>query len=728
MQFPRTGEATSIRGKCYTIIVKCIAILTLLSFTVLASAHASPLQTADELIAALDDPSCMGKEFVIEGLVQSYYRGWSNEWHASVSVGSHQIQIEETYGCDPAVKTISPVQFRCLDKMRFYGRLYKRKGSLKAGYLKAEILIPGNTDNLPEITPRELIESESRPRLLRLRGLVRNAARDDSDPNYAHLELRNESYTAQALIHITVSTPFVAEKYLGAEVSLCGIAANGRDGLRQHLGRRFNVSGLESIKILTPPAGMDSAPDLENLADAMPQIVAASGFFRAEGAVLAVWKDSTLLLQTHSNRIVRVHLASDQPPSIGSGIRVLGLPVTDFYSLNLIHARWRPSSCKSFHRNAPVDLSLATLLQDNCGHPQINVPYYGKVIRCTGTVQYFSAADRKNAFLQLLSDGQLLTVDVSASPEILDIKLEVGSTITVTGVCVINTDNWNTDHVPDPHPQLFLVPSSPADIVILSRPPWWTPERLLTLLGLFAAALLGVIGWNVSLNRRAKAKGRELAAEQLAHVTSELKVNERTRLAVELHDALSQTLTGVSMQIDTAAGFAEGKIPTITKCLSLASRTIDACRMELRNTLWDLRSAALDEPIMDAAIRKTLCQNLAGVDLSVRFNVPRETFSDNTAHAVLKIIRELATNALRHGKATSLKIAGTIDDGKLLFSVRDNGCGFDPDLAPGISQGHFGLQGIAERLERLNGEMKIESSPGKGAKVTVMLPIPRSGE
>ena len=65
-------------------------------------------------------------------------------------------------------------------------------------------------------------------------------------------------------------------------------------------------------------------------------------------------------------------------------------------------------------------------------------------------------------------------------------------------------------------------------------------------------------------------------------------------------------------------------------------------------------------------------------------------------------------------------------EGSLIISVRDNGCGFDPDLAPGIAQGHFGLQGIAERLERLNGEMKIDSTPGKGAKVTVVLPIPCS--
>ena len=55
-------------------------------------------------------------------------------------------------------------------------------------------------------------------------------------------------------------------------------------------------------------------------------------------------------------------------------------------------------------------------------------------------------------------------------------------------------------------------------------------------------------------------------------------------------------------------------------------------------------------------------------------------------------------------------------------------CGFDPDLAPGVAQGHFGLQGISERLDRLNGKMKIESASGKGTKVSLSLPIPRSGE
>ena len=329
--------------------------------------------------------------------------------------------------------------------------------------------------------------------------------------------------------------------------------------------------------------------------------------------------------------------------------------------------------------------------------------------------------------MQIESDGQIVAIDDSMLFQ-TRVPIEIGCRVSISGVCIMVMDDLDIEFGTQTKARFLIVPRMADDIVVISRPPWWTPGRLMTLIGVFALALLGTIGWNVSLNHRAKAKGEELAAEQLALVTSELKVNERTRLAVELHDALSQTLTGVSMQIDTAAGLLEGKMPAAKRCLDLASRTIDSCRMELRNTLRDLRSAALDEPDMNTAIRKSLYQSVVGIDLSVRFNIPRETFSDNTAHAILKIVRELASNAIRHGKATSVRIAGTVDDDKVLFSVKDNGCGFDPDLAPGIGEGHFGLQGIEERLERLNGAMSIESTPGAGAKVTVTIPVHSGGK
>ena len=131
---------------------------------------------------------------------------------------------------------------------------------------------------------------------------------------------------------------------------------------------------------------------------------------------------------------------------------------------------------------------------------------------------------------------------------------------------------------------------------------------------------------------------------------------------------------------------------------------------------------------MDAAIRHTLPLHLKEVRFVLRFNVPRANFTDNSTHTILCIIRELAHNAVQHGKATSIRVAGCIEGQKLLFSVKDNGCGFNPEDSPGVLQGHFGLQGIRERLKRLSGTLQLESRPGTGAKAVIELDIPPIAE
>ena len=203
---------------------------------------------------------------------------------------------------------------------------------------------------------------------------------------------------------------------------------------------------------------------------------------------------------------------------------------------------------------------------------------------------------------------------------------------------------------------------------------------------------------------------------------------ERTRLAVELHDSVAQSLTAVSMEI-AAANELRGDAPAdMMDHLNVAERTLKSCRDELRNCLWDLRNQALDENDMNKAILRTLQPHIASQQLKVTFNVPRSRLSDNTAHAILRIVRELVLNAIRHGKATTICVAGELDKNELRFSIRDDGCGFDPADAPGISQGHYGLQGIRERIDRLGGSLDISSSKGRGTDVTVVMPAKELGD
>ena len=146
-------------------------------------------------------------------------------------------------------------------------------------------------------------------------------------------------------------------------------------------------------------------------------------------------------------------------------------------------------------------------------------------------------------------------------------------------------------------------------------------------------------------------------------------------------------------------------------------------RTELRRCLWDLRGDTLELNDMTEAVSKTVRPVVGSAALQVRFNVPRTRLLDSTAHSILCIVRELAANAVRHGHATQIRIAGEIHDSTLSFSVRDNGGGFDVDNHPGLADGHFGLTGIRERVDRLDGTFTLKSdTAGTNARVTLSVP------
>ena len=433
---------------------------------------------------------------------------------------------------------------------------------------------------------------------------------------------------------------------------------------------------------------------------------------KVNGRVLATYDDNRLMLDAVLNkpRFAKICFASLREgvelPSVGSCVTLVGEVDADFFNLTFENARWKPSAAiEDGEPELPKDIGPNDIfLKGAAERSRIDTTYQGALVRTTGRVLAVGADNRR---LTLNCDGQSVPVDVSSLSGNAP-SLAVGAKLRVTGRCLLETSKATNFNIFPQISGFILVVRTPDDIEILAQPPWWTPGRFLGAIIALVAVLIGLFIWNRFLNRLVRRRSRELAKAEIEKAGSELRIAERTRLAVELHDSISQNLTGIALAINAGE-------------MQLAERSLKSCREELRNCLWDLRSNALEEFDINEAIRKTLAPNLMSATLSVRFRLARNTISDTTAYAILRIIRELTVNGIRHGEATEIHVAGSVEADRIRFSVRDNGKGFDPASAPGVDEGHFGLEGVRERISNLNGEMKIESSPGKGTKVTICL-------
>ena len=587
-----------------------------------------------------------------------------------------------------------------------------------------ELKVVSHTSPPPPATvdSAEFLSGKRDKEVVCLVGVVDDVFRDEIDRNWTFLLLRCGNDT----IYVASPSPDInsgdLQPLIGAKVSITGLCAMNSNGLRRQIGHVMIISGRNSLKILRQPeADPFAAPEIGDKRFLHPLDVPMQTRHRDSGYVLAAWGEGSFLIRRANGMVMRVELADGPPPQYGMTVEVVGFPETDLYRINLTRAVWRPLATDGvpMSNDVPLEICSRDIIARGPERAVVKSELHGQTIRIKGNVRSLPAVDG-NGRIYMEDGDDLVPVDVSAQPESVR-TIEVGCQIEVTGTCVMELENWRPNSVFPQIKGFMVVVRKPDDIRILARPPWWTPRRLFAVIGTMLAALFAVFAWNRLLNRRAERRGRELAEEKVAHVTSDLKVYERTRLAVELHDSLSQNLTGVSLAIRAANRLADSDPDGMRRSLGLAAKTLDSCREELRNCLWDLRNQTLEENDMNQAIRQTLAPHVGDAKLSIRFNVPRERLSDNTTHSILHIIRELASNAVRHGNATEMRIAGAIENDRLLFSVSDNGSGFDPENRPTATDGHFGLQGIQDRVDGLEGDMTIQSIPGKGTKVSISI-------
>ena len=558
----------------------------------------------------------------------------------------------------------------------------------------------------------DLLDGKRDFRLSRFAGTLRDVSESETASRWLMLVVCGD----KERIFVSVpDTPGARDRLVGMighRVEATGVCVPQDMSRRLCVGRTFKVADGSDIRLAED--GSDRAvSDISTIRFSRPSEVLCLGRHSATGRIIAVWQNRHALLAIDGNGSVAGLEFADgfEAPRYGDFVMATGLPESDLFRINLANAQWTRLPAPEFKPRPPRRISAASICPHPFGYKIVKSGYHGAAISLRGIVR--SLPDGENHRMHIECDGLLVPVDSSSLPGVMDV-VEIGSLVDVSGTCVVNRENRQSTASFPRMDGFTLVMRTPDDIVVLKRPPWWTPRRLTMVIGGLLALLLGVVARNMAQRRN---------AARMAKFATDLKVEERTRLAVELHDSLAQSLTGVSLEIDTAGKLAETDPKAMREHLGQATRTLKSCRDELRNSIWDLRNRALEEASMDEAIRQTIAPHVAGAKVAVRFNVPRERLSDNTTHAILKTIREQTVNAVRHGKATRIWIAGGLDGDNLRFSVRDNGTGFDTASAPGFAEGHYGLVGITERVEALEGEFNIESTPGEGAKATISLKL-----
>ena len=609
------------------------------------------------------------------------------------------------------------------DFVRATGRVaLDRNGICIYAYCHEMTLLAHRNPEPPmRMTVEELLSGQHDGKIVTVRGEIRDSFPDDIDNRYLYFSLKDGEKSIYMAISTNKCAQIDRDGIIGDTVEATGIWVLGKyGGTRQHIGRFLVLVGADSLRtVKTHEADIFKAPEIADIKSLMPNELPPLERRRITGTVLASWQGNQALVRTDDGSIVRIDLSSPPVPEAGRRIEAVGFPETDLYAMNLSNVRWRPTHGDPMPQLPSVRLPEGYIHTDGATPQQIQAALHGRTVVVTGIIRGLPQSE-SDWRLILECKGQLLPIDFSSCQDAVS-GVAIGTTVEVRGVWVMVADNWRPNSVFPKVKGAFVVVNSPDDLHVLARPSWWTAGRSLSVIGLLLAMMLATLVWNRSLKAVAERRGRELFEERVAHVASDLRVGERTSLAVELHDTIAQNLTGVALEINAANKLIDSDLSGAHRHLDTAAKTLSSCRTELKNCLFDLRGNTLGQRDMDAAIRLSVAPVIGDSELTVRFNVPRERITDASAHAIIRIVRELASNAVRHGGAHKVKIAGAIDEGILMFSVTDDGCGFDVEQAPGIDECHFGLQGIRERVARFQGEMKIESTPGKGTHVTITI-------
>jgi signal transduction histidine kinase len=545
----------------------------------------------------------------------------------------------------------------------------------------------------------ELADGRQDSQWVRVRGIVRSVGLDRNSWREPTLAMRVASDGGEFNVRVPIGQNQAVPSWVDSEVLIEGVCGSLYNTNRQLTGILFYVPRLSFMTV--------EAPASEALLSDLLRFSPRKGVrhrVRVRGVVGYQQLGNALFLVSQGKGL-RVLTQQTTPLQIGDLVDVLGFPAMGDSAPMLEDAVYQSVS----HEKAPepVELNLATPWEQ----------FDGAVV--TAEAKLVNRQAEPDGLRLLLQHGDVF-FEAALPPGGVEqrlLSIPLNSEVRITGICLVRSGGlWR---IPQ---SIRVLLRMPQDLVVLSTPSWWNLRHTLWLLGMTAAILLSVVAWVVVLGRRLR--------EQMDVIRQKLRssavLEERNRIARELHDTLEQEMAGITMQLDLAVDCFQQAPRIAEQALETARNMSRHSMVEARRSVWDLRCQLLEDGDLVFALAKIV------EPLTLRERVKVEAKFEGTPVRLprpaemnlLRIGQEAVANAMKHGLARHISIELRYAAESVRLTVSDDGQGFAADQAS--PTGHFGLLDMRERAQSMGSHLTVESEPGHGTRITVEVPVPAS--
>jgi signal transduction histidine kinase len=543
--------------------------------------------------------------------------------------------------------------------------------------------------------------------LVEIRGVIRRHRQSVSRFPTAEYEVITPEGEFLAFIWNISRTDW--HELVDAEVTLRGCATSLFNHRAEFRGVRIIVSRPEDLVITQPPPKDPFAIAETPLDQLMSYSPLPKNLHRhkVRGVVTLVYPGKLIYIQD-STRALCINTADTNALHLACGdlVECVGIPTTarDFVELDEALVK----KTESGQPLEPKEITLSTLFS-TMSFPRYSpkmTDFEGMLVTLTATILETEEPNNGRQRIFFKSDNRT-TFAYSEKPlsDALLKKLKYKPTAQLTGICSLTMERGLPLQTQPAPMDVKILLRDEADVVMLPGTHWLTPERIH---GLQIAGGILLVCFAVTIS----ALLLKIMRYRRQRVTMQMVLEERKRIAADIHDTLEQSIAGVVMQLKAAAQTLPPHAATASGFIQLASQMIATAKSDLRNSIWNLRSLSLKNHSFQERL-----QALVKSIPSIRFTLdlsPLDTLPEMQKLHLFSIIQESLANVIKHSQATEMEITATTTS----LRIHDNGCGFDLSKIP---YGHFGLSGMKERCLKIGATLTLQSQPGAGTTITVHL-------